>query len=375
MNKRAIAILGAIFILIVGTLGFLIYNRSKSKPADPVTEPVVEVPVEESPPIEEPTAPQAQAVRLTDDAVISPILFYQGNGISYFNAAGQLFQTDLADSDGTALLSNKRELSIALISDISKILWPQAGNGFLAESVSGSKLSWRYYDSTKSSYIDIPYEVFSLDWMPNGDKIVYVWVDANGKATLNIGNPDTTGYQVLTTFYESDNIVKVSPDGKQILFYSAQTTDSSKNEITMVSIDGKVFQTVVADGYNSGVLWSPDSKKFLFGKRDPGTQKFNLWVADVTSGEVKSLGVASVPSKAVWSRDGQSVFVGVPTTGIAGQGLTQDNLYKISISSGEQQQFDSGITIDAQNLFLNSAENILFFKNAQDSSLYYIPVR
>ena len=375
MNKRAIAILGAIFILIVGALGFLIYSRSKSNNTESATEQIVETPVvEETPIIEEPTAPQAQAVRLTDDAVISPILFYQGNGISYFNSAGQLFQTDLDDSDGKALLSNKRELSIALLSDISRILWPQAGNGFLAESVSAGKFSWRHYDSVKSSYIDIPYDVFSLDWMPTGDKIVYVWVDANGKATLNIGNPDTTGYQVLTTFYESDNIVKVSPDGRQILFYSAQSTDTSKNPITMVSIDGKVFQTVVADGYNSGVLWSPDSKKFLFGKRDPGTQKFNLWVADLTSGEIKSLGVASSVTKAVWTKDGQSVFVGVPNSGIAGQGLTQDSLYKISVSSGSQEQFDPGVTVDAQNLFLNSAENILFFKNAQDGSLYYIPV-
>ncbi len=375
MNKRAIAILGAIFILIVGALGFLIYSRSKSNNTESATEQIVETPVvEETPIIEEPTAPQAQAVRLTDDAVISPILFYQGNGISYFNSAGQLFQTDLDDSDGKALLSNKRELSIALLSDISRILWPQAGNGFLAESVSAGKFSWRYYDSVKSSYIDIPYDVFSLDWMPTGDKIVYVWVDANGKATLNIGNPDTTGYQVLTTFYESDNIVKVSPDGRQILFYSAQSTDTSKNPITMVSIDGKVFQTVVADGYNSGVLWSPDSKKFLFGKRDPGTQKFNLWVADLTSGEIKSLGVASSVTKAVWTKDGQSVFVGVPNSGIAGQGLTQDSLYKISVSSGSQEQFDPGVTVDAQNLFLNSAENILFFKNAQDGSLYYISV-
>ena len=40
MNKRAIAILGGIFILIVATLGFLIYTKTKK--TTPVEETVVE---------------------------------------------------------------------------------------------------------------------------------------------------------------------------------------------------------------------------------------------------------------------------------------------------------------------------------------------
>lgn len=379
MNKRAIAILGAIFILIVGTLGFLIYSRSKTNNETTIADtetPIIETPVFEDP-FDLPEEPTGGAVRLTDagDPVVSPILFFQGNGISYFNSQGQLFQTDLQVTGGSALLSNKRELSIALKPSISKILWPLAGNSFIAEFNSASKPSWSFYDSGAASYIDLPQQVYSLDWMPSGDKIMFVWVDANGGATLNIANPDTSGYETLTDLYEPDNVISVAPNGQNILFYRTQNSDNTRNTINMVSADGKVFASIVKDGYNTGVLWSPDSTKFLFTKRDPGTQKFGLWMANVATGEIKNLNVYTSTAKAVWSKDGQTVYAGVPTTGMAGQGLTEDAIYKISVATAQSQQFTTGVAVDAQSLFLSSDEALLFFKNAQDNALYYIAVQ
>ncbi len=377
MNKRAIAILGAIFILIVGTLGFLIYSRSKSNDEPVAEETVVETPVVEEtlPETVEPEEPSGAAVRLTDDAVLAPILFYTGAGISYFNGQGQLFQTDLDVSSGAALLSNKRELSIALKPSITNILWPRAGNSFIAQFGSESKPTWSYYDSSNAAYKDIPSQVYSLDWMPSGDKIMFVWVDANGKATLNISDPDTTGYITLTDLYEPDNVISIAPDGQNILFYRKQTIDSTKNTINMVSADGKVFSSIVKDGYNMGVLWSPDSKKFLFNKRDSSTQKYGLWIADIATGEIRNLNVYTTVNKVVWSKDGSAIYAGVPTTGVAGQGLTQDSIVKILTINGQSSEFAPGIDVDVQNLFLSNDEDILFFRNAQDSALYYIPVQ
>ncbi len=374
MNKKAIAILGAIFILIVGTLGFLIYSKSKSKdeaPTNTNTPVVVETPVEEEPEEEAP----ASAVRLTDEPVVSPILFYTGVGISYFATSGQLFQTDLQVTDGSALLSNKRELSIALKPNITKILWPKAGNSFLAQTGSFGKPTWSYYDSVKAMYIDIPPQVSTIDWMPGGDKIMYVWVDGSGKSNLSIANPDLSGHQTITDFYQSDNVISVSPDGRNVLFYRLQTADNTKNTINMVSSDGKTFTGIVKDGYNTGVLWSPDSSKFLFTKRDPGTQKFALWVADISTGEIRNLGVYTSQSKAVWSKDAQTIFVGVPTTGVAAQGLTQDTIQKITVSTGQSQEYNPGVAVDVQDAFLSTDQTVMFFRNAQDNSLYYISVK
>lgn len=381
MNKRAIAILGAIFILIVGTLGFLIYQHSKSKTADtPTADTTTPPPVVDTtpPPTTTPDQPTTLAVRLTDssDPVISPILFFNGLGVSYFNNQGQLFQTDLQVTSGSALLSNKRELSIALKPNMTKVLWPLSGDSFLAQFGTPSKPTWSYYDKTKTTYTDIPQQVSSIDWMPSGNKVMFVWVDATGKATLNISDPDTNNYQTLTDFYEPDNVISVSPDGKNVLFYRTQTTDTTKNTINMVTADGKTFTSIVKDGYNTGVLWSPDSQKFLFTKRDSGTSKFGLWVANVSTGEIRNLGVYTSQTKAVWSKDSQTIFAGVPTTdSSAGSGLTQDTIKKITVATGDAQEFVPGIAVDAEDLFFSSDESILFFRNAQDNALYYIPVQ
>ncbi len=371
MNKRAIAILGAIFLLIVGTLGVIIYLRKKSTST---TQQTVnnQTEVEQQSQVEIPqttdNAPQVnnQAVKLTDEVVITPALFFQGNGITYFNKAGQLFQTDLSISGNTVLLSNKRELTIPGKSDISKILWPLVGNAFVAESGSGSSRTWSVYDGGQGAYNQLPGEVKSLDWMPNGDKIAFTWVDSKSKTTINIANPDTSGYQTLTELYEPDNEIKVSPDGQLIAFYRTQTIDLNKNVIATVGIDGKTFKAVVKDGYNTGVVWSPDSKKFLFNKRDPFNQKMSLWVTDVSTGETKNTGVVTSYDKAIWSKDGSSIYAAVPNDS------GQDTLFKINISSGDRKEFSPGIDVKMQELFYNLEENVIFFKNSTDGFLYYM---
>ncbi len=373
MNKKAIAILGGIFILIVGTLGFIIWSRSSKDDTTPTEETpiVVEEPTEvEEDPIEE-TPSTGQATKLTDEAVITPALFFQGDGIAYFNRQGQLFRTNMSVTGDTVLLSDKTELTVPSKTNISRILWPAVGNSYIAESGSGISKQWSYYNPDTGNYIDLPSQVKSLDWVPSGNKILFVWVGSDGKATLNISDPDTNNYQMLTDLYEPDNEIIVSPDGQTILFYRNQISDQSKNTINSVSIDGKTFKSVVRDGYNKGVLWSPDSKKFLFSRLDPSTQKFNLWVSDITSGEIQSLGVATSPSKAVWAKDSSYIVAGVPTSGIAGQGVTTDSVYKIEISGGTKTEFPPGTDVDVSEPFLSLNGSILFFRNNQDGSLYY----
>ncbi len=379
MNKRAIAILGAIFILIVGTLGFLLYQRSRNnepaeptpptnqQPAEPVTPDPTPVDVDPNP------TGAAKAIKLTDDEVVAPILFFQGTGITYLNSQGQLFQTQLQSSDGNVLLSDKREITIALKSGIGKILWPRTGNNFIAEFGTGTGRTWSYYDGTKNTYTDLPAQISSLDWLPSSDKIMLIYLDSAGKATLNTANPDGTGYQTIIDMFEADDEISVSPDGKGILFWRTQNSQSV-NPISFLSPDGKIYKLVVSSGYNLGVKWSPDSQRFVFGRRDPQTQNYQLWVADLLSGEVRSLGVNTIPDKVVWTKTGQYVYAAVPTTGSAGNGLTQDTIMKINTITGELQEFQPGTSVDAQNLFLDLNEGNLFFKNNQDRALYYMNV-
>ncbi len=375
MNRRAIAILGAIFLLIVGTLGFFLYQRQhKAKLATEAEQ--TQQPTPQPTPTPEPTpepVSTAKAIKLSDDEVVSPVLFFQGNGITYLNSQGQLFQTDLQNSSGSVLLSNKRELTIALKSGITKILWPAAGNNFIAEFGSGANRHWSFYDSSKGTYTDLPSGIVSVNWLSSGDKIMLVYVDPTGKATLNLANPDGSGYEIIADMYEGDDEISLSPDGKSILFWRTQNREA-KNIISFLSADGKVYKPIVTDGYNLGVKWSPDSNKFVFGRRDSQTQAYQLWLGDIVTGLLKNLNVNTIPDKVVWTQSSNYLYAGVPTSGSAGSGLTEDTIMKINAVSGDKVEFEPGVTIDAEDLFLSNTENILFFKNAQDRSLYYIDV-
>lgn len=202
--------------------------------------------------------------------------------------------------------------------------------------------------------------------MPDGKKIVYTWVGADGKATLNISDPDAKNFKTLTPLIgASDYVIHVSPDGQKILFYHMQPTDPANNQITQVSIDGKTFKAVVKEGNNSGVLWSPDSRGFLFTRRDSFTQQQTLWYYNFGSGTMNSLGVAGSTEKAVWKKNGLRLVVASPGSG-------GDTIYIIDPINNTKTEANPGSGMDAQELFLSLNEDIVFFRNGQDGSLYYM---
>lgn len=367
-------------MLIVGTLGFLVYSKyAGKKTADPVPVAQTQTPTDTTTPVDtSSTTPVAQEpsniIKLGQDQVTSPVLFYNGSGVTYFDNQGGLYKSSFQD-DGTKItLDQKKKLDIPAKNGLSKILWPANGDDFIAEfTAQDGKNTWSYYNSAAGNYTDLPTQITAVDWMPSGKQIMYVWLE-NGKASLNISDPDSKNWNALADMWETDDTISVSPDGLQVLYY--QTANSGgDNAINLVSADGKIWKSMVKSGYNFGVLWSPDGKKFLFAKKDPSTQKYQLWVYNIASGEIKNLGLFTTAEKTVWDKDSNIVYASVPNSGTIGEGsLTSDSFYRMDVSTLERKQYPSTTEaqIDGRNLFLNAVGDKLFFKNAQDGALYYL---
>jgi len=387
MNKKAITILGAIFLLIVGTLGFLIYQRRAAStppvsvnPPAPTPSPTptpapspdpTPTPAPTPSPTPNPTPPPAPTptlgaspVQLASDAVVSPILFYQGNGIAYFNSQGQLFQADLDMSSSPLKLTNKRELGVPPKTGITKVYWPSAGNNYIAEMSSGGKKTWSIYVSDKGSYIDAPSQVTALNWLPDGDQVLYVWLQ-NNKSNLNVSPADLSTWQGVTDLWENDDSIAISPDGKTILFWRTSNTDAV-NSINMVTPDGKLFRSVVKEGYNLGALWSPDSQKFLFNRKVNG--KLQLWVANMFTGGTQNLNIELPVDQAVWSPDSRIVYGGGTSDAPNGQ------IIKIDAATATVQSIPFTDKFEASQMFTSADGKYLFFKNNLDGGLYYIDV-
>ncbi len=382
MNKKAIAILGAIFLLIIGTLGFLIYTKYYGKePANTgetpgpsaTTTPIVD-PSPQPTPTPEPPAPTGpKIVKLSDDQVVSPVLFYNGNGVTYFDKQGQLFQASIDDTQPELQLTRKKMLDIPVKAGITKILWPSTGDDFIAEiTTPGGRKAWSYYNSQTGSFADMPSQITAVDWMPGGKQILYLWLE-NGKSTLNISDPDTNNWKEIAEMWETDDTLSIAADGLNILYYRQDSSDAT-NPINSVTSDGKVWKPLVKEGYNFGVLWSPDSKKFVFGKRTGSSQKYGLWLYDLTTEQATDLKLTTTVDKVVWGSSGNLLYAAVPTSGTAGEGsLTSDMFFKVNITSGELQDYKiTGSSIDGRDLFLSKDGTKLFYRNAQDGGLYYL---
>lgn len=367
MNKKAIAILGAIFLLIVATLGFLIFMRSDDTATD--TPPVTENPSTENPVTENPD--EAQPVyNLTLDQVISPTLFFNGTGVTYFNSQGQLYQADLVpDSGGKLTFVQPRSLEIETRPGITRILWPQDGPDFIAETTNGTQKAWSYYRYSTGTYMDYPANIVSVDWMPDGQRIVYVWLE-NGKATLNVSDADLQNWQQVAEMWELDDTVYVSPDGQSVIYHQTGNA-SSTNPVYLTTPDGKLWKTPVPDGYNSGVQWSPDSQKFLFGRKEVNSGSYQLWYHNMVTGETKNTGLFTTPDKAVWSSDSKLVYAAAPSGSEA-----MEVFYEIFTTTPnlDRQEHGTGFitVVDAKDLFLNQEGDKLLFKNGQDNGLYYL---
>lgn len=390
MNKKAIAILGAIFLLIVGTLGFLIYAKYGNKGSVTVTptpNPIATtsptqqatttptLPVASTTlPVIPPVAHGSSFTKLLDGPVTSPALFYNGQGVTYFDPIGQLYQVSTQIANGQLQPGSPQSLNIQTKANITSIVWPPSGDNFIAELGGVGQKSWSFYNSTTTmrGYIDLPSQVEALDWLPSGQQIYYIWLDG-GKATLNVGDPDTKNWKYIADMWEKDDALSVSPDGKNIIYYE-QNTATSTNPIYLTTPDGKIWKTLVSTGVNYGALWSPDSQKFLFAKKDTTGTFYQLWYYNLMTGEVTNLKLNTTVDKAVWSKDSQTVYAAVPTSGIAGSGnLTTDSFYKFNTGTGDKQQYNPGSqNFDGENLFLSNDEGLLFFKNAQDGGLYYL---
>lgn len=378
MNKKAIAILGGVFLLIVGVLGYLIYARSSTKNQAQVAQeqstPAPEPAPEEPEPTPEPTEPTpVSATKLTDDRVVSPTFSFDQTGLVYFDAQGNLLGTKITQEGTSLLLQDKQNAGIPALPNVVKVIWPSTGQSFIAIQLSGDKKTITVADEQTGTLKPLPKQVYSIDWATPANKVFYIWVDEKGKATLNIANPDLNAYVKLADIWDADTMIDVSPDGSQIAFYRNQSTDITKNVIAMVSADGKVFKGIAKEGYNRGINWSPDSKKFVFGKQMPGSQRYELWLADIITGATTSLGVKTSPEKTVWSSDSQSIYAAEPK-GNSGFVSAGDQLYKIDVSTGSNETLEIGATVDMKDLFIIDNYKSLFFKDGLTGALFYLPL-
>ncbi len=111
------------------------------------------------------------------------------------------------------------------------------------------------------------------------------------------------------------NTVKVSPDGKHVLFsrnYADLATDTRKNEIWLGRLDGDRFTRqllIPASASAGGFAWSPDGTRIAYIA--PWLSKPQIWIMKLSDGIANVLTTGKVgPNFLRWSPDGRRIAFG-----------------------------------------------------------------
>ena len=373
MNKKALIFLGSLLFLIVVTVGMIFVLQQRNTDLDTpeqaqgeetgntTEEEIDNGDDSEEEAFEEETttkAPVNDSLRkISESVAFGPVLSYDGKSIWYFTSEGKLYKQSV--SSGL-----KQEYALPSVLAVTNAIWPITGSDFIVESSSGGNRSFSYYDSESKQFVKYSANIKHVDFMPDGRRVAYNWVESNGKSTLSIADFNSTNFKTLVELPQSDQVVKVSPQGTRAFTY--RKSSEADGALNYVPLDNpKVIK--IKTGLSNRAIWAPDGRKFLFNKLDPSKEERDakLWIGDITNAVDKPLDLESSAEKAVFQKDGSNLFLAVP-------GSDGDSIWKINMetySKTEIYRSSEKQKVIVNNMLVSEDGENLYFKNS-DGFLY-----
>lgn len=317
---------------------------------------------------------------ISEETVLSPILNQEGNRIRYFSPyKGSVFEIEL---DGLG----KKKISDSGIKQPEKAIWSQDKNKIILQS-SESSPSFYIFDVSAQKTEKINKEADEVSWQLNADRIFYKYYNSLTKErTLNVSDLNGANWKEITKISYRDVSLAQIPKTGLLSFWNKGKSDE-KTILEYIPIAGGERKAIFSEKFGADYLWSESGDYVLASYISPEEEgKLKLGVMNYTGEGFKNLDAPTFVSKCVWSKDDRTIFLAVPSgveTGAklpedykTGKIKTADTFWKVNVATGEKTRLvevkDITEEFDAQNLFLNSDESVLFFVNKKDQKLYRI---
>ncbi|MBU6447707.1 PD40 domain-containing protein [Patescibacteria group bacterium] len=371
MNKKIVWILGGLLglIIIVGGIIVFLKNNTAKSPQTANTQQTSttqqtgqtgSTQTQQTTTQPTPTQTAADMHKISDSPAIAPAFSYDGQTIWYFTSDGHLYRLNPASGI-------KQEYLLPQSLTIDDGIWPAQGDDFIVVSGTGTAKIFRYYDSSAKSFINYPANVKEVDFMPNGQQVVYNWVSGT-TSELSIAAKDLSGHKTVATLPQADLTTKVSPLGDRAFAYDNSNPQSGK--LYYINFTTKKVTTLPTSLENDAI-WAPDGRHFVYN-RNPGGKASNgdLWLGDIDAGTDVDLHIASKVSKAVFDGSGNNLYVAAQTV----DGLSEE-VWKINLSTMSKTKVftpaDNDPAINSSHLLISSDGATLYFLNS-DGYIYSV---
>ena len=372
-----------VVVLIIGLIGFLVYNFFIKKPGDEY--PLGEFPEgEESEfiPPEDELVPEAELKikAISQEAVFSPTLTSDRTGVIYYTRAnGNIWQSDF---DG----SNLTQVSDSVLENLIKVVWSTDKKGAITifQDPLG-KISKYFYSHETEKALPLNKYIDYIAWSPDAAKIAYQYQNEfTDENNINTSNPDGSSPSTIIRT-RIKNLVVEWPKGGEI-FLREKPSGLVQSSLYSLSPLTKAFTKVISNIYGFSIKWSIEGNKLLYSKTNSNGKDIVILIANRNGSDQKTTKVSTLAEKCVWSQDPRIIFCAVPKNindarilpddFYKGTFLADDNFWKINIETGEKikilEDWDMPETYDAVDLFLSPQESYLLFINKVNGLLYSI---
>jgi Tol biopolymer transport system component len=313
---------------------------------------------------------------ITSDSVISATIGPDGETVRYYDALdGRVWTMTLRGTNKEVLSGETRGVP-------ENVKWSADGASAILTHADGTISVYNHATNVSS---DLRSGMDDVVWAGVSGKIIYKYYDeASKERSLNIANADGSNWKKLADLpYRYTDFVQI-PSSILAAFWPRAGSENASELFTVSTINAgepkKIYSAVRGTDY----LFSPDGKNILVSSPSADGSTITLGVMGASGQEYTDLMIPTLVSKAVWSRDGKSVYYALPndvpdntmwpTDYTEKKFYSQDTFFKLDVETGKKTRIieldEIKESVDATGLFLSPAEEYLFFINRENDLLY-----
>lgn len=361
-------------ILLVVVLVFLgVYNFAFKKNEAAVQRPVSEPEKVAATPIK-----MEKIKALSSSAVLGAVFDKKTAGVKYYDANTGFVWEVSANDQGKQQITNTKVLGL------KNVLWSPGLNKVLTTIQKDGQNSFFEYDYSLQKAVPLKNGIDTVVWDNLGTKILYKFFDATAKkATLNIANPDGSGWQKIADVNIRNLSIAQIPFTPLVSYWNAPNA-AQETLLRAVSLTGGEPRVILTGRYGADYLWSPDGTMALVSSLASKESRNVVLGLVGMDGKYQDLGIPTLASKCVWSKDSKTIYYALPGEIPADAIMpndyqenkfnTDDTFWKMDVTTGKKDRIIEVSEIngkyDSSQIFLSEAEGVLYFVNKTDQKLY-----
>jgi len=246
----------------------------------------------------------------------------------------------VASSSAVVAVAKQHKLSIGVISLIAILVIAAAGYGVYA-----------LFSRTRPA----PFQNFSVSKVTETGKALRVAISPDGKYILSVvadgaqqslwlrNVPTSSNTQVVAPVPVNYIGLHFSPDGNYLYFVRNEVGSNSLSALYRAPVLGGTPEKLVTN-IDSNVSFSPDGKKIVYGTANyPKTGQYVITIRSLESGEEKTLTTGPMNEQAndpAWSPDGKTIVCTIAQPGDALSGLAT-----FDVETGKRNLFMTAKTL------------------------------